>query len=108
MEAYITPHPLPTHAHPLTRLLAAILAFLRALLAEHQAGLLPTIAPSAPRHRPRTNKTAKSHTTRRPRRRTPQTQAPTQARAHTGMPTHAQQARDMTAGLPRPRLIGPH
>ncbi len=115
MEAHITPPPLPSDADPLTRLLAAILAFLRALLAAHQAAPLPAcdvapsgVAPIAPRNRTPASKSAKIRATPRHRRRRRQTTAQTAARAHAGLPARAPRPRDMTAGIPRPRLVAPH
>ena len=106
MEAYITPPPLPTDADPLTRLLAAILAVLRALLAAHQATPLP--APIAPRTR--AQKTRNIRAISRPGQRARHTTTPSPAlpRTHAVMPSCATRPRDMTTGIPRPRLVAPH
>jgi len=106
MEAYITHPPLLSDADPLTRLLAAILAFLRALLAAHQATPLP--APIAPRTR--AQKTRKIRAISRPRRRARQTatQHPALPRTRAVMPPCAKRPCVMTAGIPRPRLVAPH
>ena len=99
MEAFITPPDALRHADPLTRLLAAILEWLRALLAEHQAGQLPP----APVRRVSARKiaTPSAHPT-------PVAKAP----AHTPAPaltrTRVLRPRDMSAGIPRPRPVAPH
>ena len=103
MEAYVTTPDPNSYSDPLTRLLAAILAFLRALLAEHQAAQLP---PALVR-RVFIGKTAKNSTKRH--------RTAAIARARTSAPAcevpsaypRALCLRDATAGLLRPRLVAP-
>ena len=98
MEAYITPPDPNCPADPFARLLAAILAWLRALLAEHQAGLLP---PTPPRRsfKRKTGKIAIQ---------TPRSRAAfILARGPMPACPRAATPRDMTMGLPRPRLVAP-
>ena len=99
MEAYITPPDAFPHSDPLTRLLAAILEWLRALLAAHEAGLLP----SNPTRRASARKTAEPSAQSTLTAETPaRTPAPTWTR------TRAVRPCDMSAGIPRPRLVAPH
>jgi len=98
MEAYITPPDPSCPADPLARLLVAILAWLRALLAEHQAGLLPP-TPTRRAFKRKTRKIA----IQAPRRRA----AVVVARGPMPACPRAANPRDMTMGLPRPRLVAP-
>ena len=97
MEAYIT-HPDPSHpSDPLTRLLAAILAWLRALLAEHRA------AQTAPKPARRASTPNPYKISEKPRAAEIRTRAVRPALTY----PHARSLPDMTAALPRPRLIAP-
>ena len=96
MEAYITPPHRDEFADPLTRLLAAILAFLRALLADHQAAPRP----AASMRRAISRKICEPHPL--PRRKIDQ--SPT---TPSTAPRHPSHARDMSACLKRPRLVAP-
>ena len=102
MEAYIT-HPDPSHpSDPLTRLLAAILAWLRALLAEHRA------AQTAPTPARRASTPNPHKISEKPRAAEIRTRAarPAPSRPALTYP-HARNLPDMTAALPRPRLVAP-
>ncbi len=106
MEAYITPPDATYPADPLARLLAAILEWLRAMLAEYQAGQLPP----APARRVSVRKTSESSENIAPAAEAP-TRAPALAPALARPPvpprTCVPHPRDMSAGLPRPRLVAP-
>ncbi len=79
---------------------------LRAWLAAHQATPLP--APIAPRTR--AQKTRNIRAISRPGQRARHTTTPSPAlpRTHAVMPPCATRPRDMTTGIPRPRLVAPH
>ena len=100
MEVIITSPDAFPDADPLTRLLAAILEWLRALLAAHQEGLRPP----APIRRIHARETpvicinpAPTAETRAPR-----APVPAWDRARVLRPS------DMSAGIPRPRPVAPH
>ncbi len=124
MEVFITNQGPGSPSDPLTRLLAAILAWLRALLAEHQATLLAP-APSSSALPPETT-TKPRHTAKRSRARhagAPPRIAPRpmpmrpRAVVPRAVVPRAVVSRvvnprvvkpwGMTAGLPRPRLVAP-
>jgi len=100
MEAFITPPDALRLADPVTRLLAAILEWLRAMLAAHQAGPLPP----APARRVSARKTAEPDANP-----APVAEAPAHMPNPVPRPSHvrALRPRDMSAGLPRPRLVAP-
>ena len=102
MEAFITPPDPASPSDPLTRLLAAILHWLQDLLAQHQAGLLPP--PRARRASPRKSAEKPENLGRiavRP------LALQTRARRIAQACPRAVRLRDMTTGLPRPRLVAP-
>ena len=100
MEAFITPPDALRHADPLTRLLAAILEWLRAMIAAHQAGQLPP----APTRRVSARKTAEPDANP-----APVAEAPARMPNPVPRPSRvrALRPRDMSVGLPRPRLVAP-
>ena len=103
MEAFITSPDALRHADPLTRLLAAILEWLRAMLAAHQAGQLPP----TPQRRISARKTAGPSTN--PASAAPVVTPPAHTPNRQPRPSRlrALRPRDMSAGLPRPRRVAP-
>lgn len=108
MEAYITQADPSDPKDALTRLLAAIVAWLRALLAEHQAGLLPPAQAHPAPTRAHTRKARKTANHQRHARTNARTRAPLiRAPRPMPVPPRTERQRDMTKGLPRPRLVAP-
>ena len=100
MEAYITHADASPYADPLTRLLAAILEWLRALLAAHQAAQLPP----TPARRIRAQKSSKINDSPHTTAETLTPRAPVPAL----VPARVLRPRDRSAGIPRPRPVAPH
>ena len=103
MEAYVTPPDPNSISDPLTRLLAAILAFLRALLAEHQASLRP----SAPIRHIFSQKSANFGLMCDHADTIALARAPASASETPAVHPRAARLRDATALLTRPRLVAP-